>query len=669
MLATYAGTPSTTISLCPAASKATFDAEISVDRDRGAHDLFDTIKDSYQPEVYPEDISRVFWLHTRISKDGIDAGERVSHSENPTIPERILCEITESEGSRTLVIDLLGESSCAHQRFLYQLLHTTHQLLASLDGETKLRDLDLLCDLDRQDLRSWRQTPPSIVNSTVHHVIGEMMRGDPQADAVDSWDGKLTYLELDILASRVSRILIEAGVLPGDCVALCFEKSLWTVVALLGVLKAGCSFLLLDVSHPTSRLQTLIDEANATVILNSEAQKYRAVGLSSRAIVVSAVSLSAVSEKEHHEPETSPRDVAAVIFTSSTTGKPKGIQLEHKSVCSSLLALAKFWGTDKQSRYFQFSSYAFDAGFGNILVTLMSGGCVCIASEGDRLNNLAGAIRSFKANAILLAPTVVRLLSPDEVPCLKTLICGGEKVTKDIVCDWAGKLEMIIAYGPAETTVACICKKAEVWSDDAVNIGFPVNSHAWVTSLDNKDQLAPVGAVGELVIHGPGIARGYLNNDSSNADLFLDSSLWPSRWDPSPNCFDRSYRTGDLVRYTHDGELIFVSRRDRQVKLRGQRIELFYSDKHTSDGEDEDLSPTETVLARMWRKILQSSQGLRPDANFFQLGGDSLRCMKLVTLANQEGHCLTMEAMFKNTRLSDMSSAMQNDLTTQSAVI
>ncbi|KAG9529413.1 nonribosomal peptide synthase SidD, partial [Aureobasidium melanogenum] len=766
LLATYLGTPSTTISLCSAASEAIFGAEISVDRDRGAHDLFDTIKDSYQPDVCVKDITRAFWLHTESPKNGVDAGKKFSHPENPAIPERIFCEITESEGSRALDMKLLGPSSPAHQRFLYQLQHIIHQLLASLDDRTKLRDLNLLCDLDQQDLRSWHQTPPFTINSTIHHVIGEITRGDPQADAVESWDGKLTYLELDTLASRVSGILSEAGVMPGDCVALCFEKSLWTVVALLGVLKTGCSFLLLDISHPTSRLRILIDEANATTILNSEAQKHRAVELSTRALIVSAVSLSAVTEMEQREPETSPCGVAAVIFTSGTTGKPKGIQLEHRSICSSLLALAKFWGIDKQSRYFQFSSYAFDAGFGDILITLMSGGCVCIPSETDRLNDLAGAIRSFKANAVLLTPTVVRLLSPQEVPCLKTLICGGEKVTKDIVGDWADKLELIIAYGPAETTVACICKKAEICSDDAVKIGFPVNSYAWVTSLNNKDQLAPIGAVGELVAQGPGVARGYLNNDSSNADLFLDSTLWPSQWDPSPTCFDRSYRTGDLVRYTHDGELIFVGRRDRQVKLRGQRIELediecklrhhfqlsgttilldvvdadgatnlvaflhhpslhdasgqantdtlpmtddmssridrlrediakilpaymwpvawillnnlplsptgklnrrklaqlgqhFFSEKIMGDGEDEDLLPTETVLARMWRKILQTSQGLRPDANFFQLGGDSLRCMKLVTLANQEGHRLTMEAVFKNPRLSDMSSAMQ----------
>jgi len=137
-------------------------------------------------------------------------------------------------------------------------------------------------------------------------------------------------------------------------------------------------------------------------------------------------------------------------------------------------------------------------------MTLMRGGCVCIPSDADRLNNLAESIRNFNANAVLLTPTVVRLLSPSDVPCLTTLISGGEKVTQDIVGLWADKLDLIIAYGPAESTIACIGKKARPAGDDAVRIGFPVNSRAWVARLDDPNQLAPVGAIGELVAEGPG---------------------------------------------------------------------------------------------------------------------------------------------------------------------
>lgn len=182
---------------------------------------------------------------------------------------------------------------------------------------------------------------------------------------------------------------------------------------------------------------------------------------------------------------------------------------------------------------------------------------------------------NFNANAVLLTPTVVRLLSPSDVPCLTTLIVGGEKVTQDLVGQWGDQLDLIIVYGPAETTVACIAKKAlPAAGDDAVWIGFPVNSRAWIARLDDPNQLAPIGAIGELVAEGPGIARGYINNISGNAKLFLDSLPWAKEWESTVASMGRSYRTGDLVRYADDGELIFVGRRDRQVKLRGQRIEL-----------------------------------------------------------------------------------------------
>ncbi|KAF9875041.1 putative nonribosomal peptide synthase [Colletotrichum karsti] len=578
---------------------------------------------------------------------------------------------------------------------------------------------------------------------------------NPESSAVESWDGQLTYLELDNLSSRVCSLLLEAGVRHGDCIPLCFEKTLWTVVAMLGVLKSGCSFLLMDVSHPTSRLRTLSEETKANIVLSSAAQEEKATALAPRSIVVSASSLSSPAESQEHDVQVAPSDVAAVIFTSGTTGTPKGIQLEHQSICSSLSALATFSGIDSQTRYFQFSSYAFDAGFGEILMTLMRGGCVCIPSDADRLNNLAQSIRSFNANAVLLTPTVVRLLSPSDVPCLRTLISGGEKVTQDIVGLWAEKLDLIIVYGPAETTVACIAKRARPANDDAVRIGFPVNSRAWIARLDDPTQLAPVGAIGELVAEGPGIARGYVNNTSSNAELFFNSPPWAKDWESGVPSMGRSYRTGDLVRYAEDGEIVFIGRRDRQVKLRGQRIELedietklkqhlrlpdanillevlgvhgtdnlvaflhhpklqnipkeisleieglrarisevlpaymcpvawiplkevplgptgkldrrkllslgneFFLRIGTGNEEDKDLSSIESTLARIWRQLLPSAQSLTPDANFFQLGGDSLRCMKLVSMANDEGFHLTMEKVFKSPTLSGMAVSMQ----------
>jgi amino acid adenylation domain-containing protein len=460
--------------------------------------------------------------------------------------------------------------------------------------------------------------------------------------------------------------------------------------------------------------------------------------------------------------------VAAVVFTSGTTGIPKGIQIEHYSICSSLLALAKLAGISDRTRYYQFSSYAFDAGFGEILMTLISGGCVCIPSDADRLNNLAKSICTFDANTVLLTPTVVRLLSPSDVPCLKTMISGGERVTQDIVELWGGILDLIIVYGPAETTVACVAKKALPAVDSATRVGFPLNSRVWIALLDNPNKLAPVGAIGELVVEGPGIARNYINNHLDSANLFYDATPWAKDWKASMESIGRCYRTGDMAHFADDGEIIFMGRRDRQIKLRGQRIELedievklqqhnqilgahiilevldihshgdlvaflyapdlkdmpaytlnggsarmtegmkleierlrvrvseelpaymwpvvwiplkelplsptgkldrptlvrfgkdYCSNMRTDSGDDDGLSPIESILARIWRQILKfATLNLKSDAHFFRMGGDSLCSMKLVTLANREGYHLTVEKVFHNPTLSSMATAMQ----------
>ncbi|KAM7185082.1 hypothetical protein V8F20_011947 [Naviculisporaceae sp. PSN 640] len=759
-----------------------WDASIAVDSDMTVHDYLKSIVKSYHQNTKANSTSAVafhpaaslqsFLLRTDSLKEwtAAAASNSSSSSEGPSaIPRQISCTVLTDSNSLALEIRGPESYSSSSARFLSQLAHTTQQLLSA--GSSLLQDLDLLCDRDRQDLARWNGPVPITISSTVHETIHQRVVETPDATAVDSWDGSLSYAELDRLSSQVCSVLSAAGAKGGDCIPLCFEKTLWTVVAMLGVLKSGCSFLLMDVSHPNSRLQTLARECNATVLLSSEAQQDRAATLGvARAIVISASTIPHSTSEQHLDNKievdvisASPNDVAAVIFTSGTTGTPKGIQLEHKSMCSSLSALASFANIGRHTRYFQFSSYAFDAGFGEILMTLMHGGTICIPSDADRLNRLAESMRSFQANAVLLTPTVVRLLHPDDVPCLQTLISGGERVTSDIISLWGDRLDLIVIYGPAETTVGCVLKHARPtpgFDDGAVRIGRGVNTRAWVARLDDTTKLAPVGAIGELVAEGPGIGRGYLNNQKGNEELFLERPPWSKEMQASgvPE-MGRCYRTGDLVRFAEDGELIFIGRRDRQVKLRGQRIELedietklkqhfkltdanivvevvdsqgvanlvaffhhsgvrdaaempeemeneiqalrerisevlpaymwpvawipllelplgptgkldrrkllglgqdfFSSRTEPEEVEDKGLSPIESVLAAMWRQLLPSAVGLTPEAHFFQLGGDSLRCMKLVGLARKGGFLLTMEKVFASPTLSGMAAAME----------
>lgn len=511
------------------------------------------------------------WTH---SKEGASGSDSEEESENPSIPRQIFATVESRGEACFLTLEIRAKNLRASARFLNQLAHVIRQLLAgAADGRT-LRDLELLSALDRRDLQLWNQDVPSTMKSTINEIFAQRVVENPKSQAVESWDGRLSYEELDSLSSRVSTLLLEAGVRPRDVIPLCFEKSLWTVVAMFGVLKSGCAFLLMDVSHPTTRLQTLSKAVGAPLVLSSHEQRERAESLASRVIVILESALPALTKNEPRQVQVSPFDVGAIIFTSGTTGTPKGIQLEHKSMCSSLMALSQTFGMGRHTRYFQFSSYAFDAAFGEILMTLFNGGCICIPSESDRLNNLAKSIRLFNANTVLLTPTVVRLLSPTDIPGLTTLISGGERVTKDLIDMWGNATNFWIIYGPAEITVGCVVKRAFPSEDKSINIGRSVNSRIWITRLDDPKKLAPVGVLGEIVVEGPGVARNYVNNRSDNDKLFIDTSPWAKELGLDMTSTTRCYRTGDLASFADNGEIIFVGRRDRQVKLRGQRIEL-----------------------------------------------------------------------------------------------
>ncbi|KAF2443242.1 putative nonribosomal peptide synthase [Karstenula rhodostoma CBS 690.94] len=557
-----------------------WNVSLQVDQDCTARELFKATEEAGEKTGTVSKVLYSFSLcmdsleNWTNSKGGASDSDSEEESESLSIPRQIFVTVEPEGEACYLTLESRAKNSQASTRFLDQLAHVIRQLLAGATDGRRLRDLDLISATDRQDLQLWNQHVPSTIKSTIHEIFAQRVLERPSSQAVESWDGRLSYQELDSLSSRVSTLLLEAGVRPRDVIPLCFEKSLWTIVAMFGVLKSGCAFLLLDVSHPTTRLETLSKAVGAPLVLSSCEQRERARSLASQVIVISGSTLPAPTKDELCHVQVSPSDVGAIIFTSGTTGTPKGIQLEHKSMCSSLMALSQTLGMGRHTRYFQFSSYAFDAAFGEILMTLFNGGCICIPSEGDRLNKLAESIRFFNANTVLLTPTVVRLLSPADVPGLTTLISGGERVTKDIIGTWGNVTNFWIVYGPAEITVGCVAKRAFHSEDESINIGRPVNSRIWITRLDDPNKLAPVGVLGEVVVEGPGVARNYINNSSDSGKLFIDTSPWAQDLGLDMTSTTRCYRTGDLASFAENGEIIFVGRRDRQVKLRGQRIEL-----------------------------------------------------------------------------------------------
>ncbi|KAI0005257.1 hypothetical protein F4779DRAFT_50368 [Xylariaceae sp. FL0662B] len=463
-------------------------------------------------------------------------------------------------------------------KLLEQLEHLIRQLCDPEKRGTRVADLQQLSPQDLRDLWSWNATVPPVIDRCVHDVIAETARKHHTAPAVCAWDGELTYGKLDELSTRLAHDLVDVG--PGTIVPICIEKSMWVVVAMLSVLKAGGAFVSLDPEAPASRRQYMLDTVGARSVLTSKRNAALFDMGSCNVMLVDQPVLDSWND-DGNKSRVTGNDAAYVIFTSGSTGRPKGVLVEHQTVTTSCTAHAKRFGICETSRILQFSSYTFDASIIEILTALMHGACVCVPSDSSRLSDLTSVFSDLQVNWALLTPTVARLLDPAKLPTLKTLVLGAEAVHEQDLDQWKGSLHLLNAYGPTECAVCCTVKDYDSAKADVGTIGRPVGSVAWVVNPNDHDQLVPLGAVGELLVEGAILARGYLNDPEKTAAAFIDSPSWLQRGGPNqPGRRGRLYKTGDLVKFHPDGSHTFVGRKDQQVKIRGQRVELHEVEHH-----------------------------------------------------------------------------------------
>lgn len=444
-----------------------------------------------------------------------------------------------------------------------------------------LRDLDMMSDRDQSHIAHWNNHQWADLHACVHDLISDQALARPQAVAIDAWDGSFTYQELDSITSALAQILIEKGVKPESLVPIGFSKSRWTVVAQLATLKAGGACVAFDPEHPRSRREQMVQQCDATISIVAEGNDLLFDGLVPIVIVLGAntvgtlLQANAASTLPSAAPAVSPSNPAFVVFTSGSTGKPKGIVLEHHAICSSAKAHGPAMNYGPDARVLQFASYTFDVSIGETFTCLMSGGTLCIPSEDERMNDLAGVINRMNAKVVYLTPSVVSLLHPSQVPGVHTLALGGEAVRENNITTWAEHTNLVNIYGPAECSVWSTGLQGVPKSASARNIGYGLGARMWITNVEDPGRLCSVGAVGELLIEGPIVARGYLKDDAKTRAVFIPPPEWWSKYQPSECGHDfKIYRTGDLARYNSDGSIHFIGRRDHQVKLHGQRVEM-----------------------------------------------------------------------------------------------
>ena len=437
--------------------------------------------------------------------------------------------------------------------------------------DRQLRDLHVTTAEDIQELWNNNSRLPEHVESCLHELFVEQARphaGDP---AICGWDGSLSYGALDKISTQLAQYLVQEGVISGDFVPFCFEKSTWAIVSILAIMKAGGACVALDPSHPESRRTEIMHMANAKFVLTS-LQHRQLFRLQDRAVVVHEDFLATLPDDADIKlPSVSARQPAFVAWTSGSSGTPKGVVQEHAAICTNIIHHERAMRMSRASRVLQFAAYTFDPSLGDIFATFIKGGCLCVISEHQRKNDLKGAINAMNVNQACLTPTAVSHLRPTDVPCLKTLSLGGEVPSQDLIKRWATDVFLINIWGVTECTTWSTCNAGVLPDAKPGNIGKPLGCACWITDLDCRS-LSPVGAVGELVVEGTTLAQGYLADKEKTMAAFIEDPDW--LWNKGNGRHGRVYRTGDLARYDQDGNIIYLGRHDAQVKLRGNRIEL-----------------------------------------------------------------------------------------------
>ena len=346
-------------------------------------------------------------------------------------------------------------------------LHTFEQAtrVCSQDLHTLVRDMNLLSSRDIEQIIQWNEHLPQSVPSCVHSLIEKHVRNQPEAPSVHAWDGKLTYERLDVLASKLAQYLVSIGMGVEQFVPLCFEKSMWAVVSLLAVLKAGAACAFIEPSHPVERIRSMLQTMDAKVVLCSRASS--GIFKSQRCAITNIVEvdeafIDTIDLSSHFSPPSvQPSNAAILLFTSGSTGQPKGIVQEHSTAAFSAETLGGLLGITKGSRSLQWAAYCFDMSVIDMLTTLVRGACICIPSEKDRMENLPKAIRDMGVDNAALTPSFAQTIKSLFVPKLKTFVFGGEPVSRDDLIGWPEDVRIINGCGPAEASV-CIAGEASL---------------------------------------------------------------------------------------------------------------------------------------------------------------------------------------------------------------
>ncbi|KAI8252123.1 Nonribosomal peptide synthase chyA [Colletotrichum sp. SAR11_239] len=500
---------------------------------------------------------------------------------------------------------------------------------ATLPHDTLLSEVNVLGPLNRETLESWSPSCVSAVESCVHDYVDEHASNTPWKEAVIATEGpSFTYSQLSTLSNRLAKYLINNGINKEDIVPILFEKSSFAVLAIVAILKAGGAYVGFSAETPINFLRECSSIANAPLIITSNQHEDLARKVNSRALVLDQAfvdGLESSTDDEGFSSPARPSDLAYLVFTSGSTGTPKAVMTEHRAYVTDALAQQKAALLTPSSRVLHFASYNFDATNFDVLTTLIAGGTICVPTEFDRINRLAGAINDLGANFLGVTATLAQVLDPEDVSGLKTVILCGEANSPEIVEKWTRSgADVINGYGPSEASCAFSYNIYTRQSPRANNIGRCNGKDAAPLDIVNdiKSELIDVQSI-----------KKKLAND-------LKAIAIPQAFIP-------------LLRMpvTSQGKLD----RKRLKKIGSQLDKLrlaAFSGVTVSVKDEPAMNEFEAIVCELFARSLNLSKGeIGRQSDFFSIGGDSLKAIKLVSLARKLGFSLSVPDILQNPRL------------------
>lgn len=508
----------------------------------------------------------------RIVAGGVTAGIAVGRFEQPTIEQveslDLVLEVHQHEKSVSLGWRFDGvvfEDSTIQQR--------SSNFIALLeaivdDPNVPVHQLNLLSREEYSLVtQSWQRQVPDVWKTTFNDLFARSVKKGPHNIAVHAGGCSLSYTELDERSNQVAQAL--GGQAQGQVVALFCGRTTDFIAGIVGVLKAGGAFLTLNPSHPSDRLEYMLEAANVAVLLTDNQHASNLPQTETNCINLDKVG-GASGRLEGFDP--TPNDLAYINFTSGSTGRPKGAQVSHSAICNQLLWRAEEFGLNETDRVLQSAAQNFDIAVWEYLGPLVAGASIVMMPSARVWDpgQIVDVIARQKVTTIQIVPSQLQTLlqtSLKQCDSLRRVFSGGEMLPRTLQESFfeAMDAELINLYGPTEAAIDTTFWRCER-EDNASSA--PIGTVVWnkrTYVLDEHQQPLPIGVAGELCIGGVGLAEGYLGRPELTAKQFLPDPFAPEG--------GRMYRSGDLVRANAEGVLQFLGRVDRQIKIRGVRIE------------------------------------------------------------------------------------------------